>query len=172
MRGLAAGRSFVTTGPMLLVEFNGEPPGHTFAVADKPLSCRVTGTAASGVPLERIEIVVNGERVETLNPANTQTSAGGFSSRIDSSVPINGTSWVAVRCFERHANGRVRFAHTAPVHFDVPGQPLRPRKVEVQVFIERLEQELARNRGVLNEAAVREYDEALAIYRRLAESGR
>ena len=31
MKGLNAGRSFVTTGPMLEATFNGEDPGHTFA---------------------------------------------------------------------------------------------------------------------------------------------
>src|SRR5262249_34435773 len=33
VRGLDQGRSFVTTGPMLLVQLNGQDPGHTFKPA-------------------------------------------------------------------------------------------------------------------------------------------
>jgi hypothetical protein len=150
MRGLNEGRSFVTTGPMLFVEVRGG---------------RVSGTAESAVPLERIEIVVNGRVVRSVKPANRETARKGYESPIDEEVALDGSSWVAVRCFEDRPDRRVRFAHSAPVHVDVPGKPLRPRPEEVEYLVKRVEAELARNAGVLPEEALEEYREALRIYR-------
>jgi len=42
---------------------------------------------------------------------------------------------------------------------------LTPRKNEVAYLISRVEQEIQRNRTVLGEAAMKEYEKALAIYR-------
>jgi hypothetical protein len=171
MKGLDAGRSFVTTGPMLLAEFNGQPPGHVFRVAESErATCRIRGTVESAAALDRVEIVVNGEIRKTIRPANQRTPAGGRTSPIDESLEINESSWVVVRCFEKHAGGRLRFAHTAPVHFELAGRPLRPRKADVQYFIARMQQELKRNEGVLSKDALQEYRDALAAYRRIAEA--
>lgn len=173
IKGLDAGRSFVTTGPMLFARFNGRPPGATFADLEKPRpTCRITGTAESATPLDRIEIVVNGEIVNTLKPRNQKTARGGYSSHIDTAVELDGSSWVAVRCWEQHPGGRFRYAHTAPVHFDVPGRPLRPRRAEVRYLISRMEEELARNEGVLQPAELEEFRRALAVYKKLAETAR
>ena len=40
--------------------------------------------------------------------------ARGFRSPIEAAVPIEGSSWVAVRCFEGRPDRRIRFAHTGP----------------------------------------------------------
>ncbi|OHB66683.1 MAG: hypothetical protein A2V70_14245 [Planctomycetes bacterium RBG_13_63_9] len=86
-------------------------------------------------------------------------------------VPIEQSSWVAVRCFEKHPGDRIRFAHTAPVHLEIPGKPLRPRPAEVQYFIDRMEQEIERNKGVLSAVELKEYQDALEHYRRIAKTG-
>jgi hypothetical protein len=152
LQGLMKGRSFVTTGPMLVVEAAGRGP------------VRVTGTAESAAPLTRIEIVSNGEVVRSVKPANRETARKGFESPIDETVPIDGSSWIAARCFEEK-DGRVRFAHTAPVHVDVEGKPLRPRRADAEYLVRRVEDQIARSTGVLPEAALAEYREALRIYR-------
>ena len=54
IRGLDAGNSFVTTGPMLLVEFNGQRAGTVFN-DDAAKTLHITGTAESRLPLDRIE---------------------------------------------------------------------------------------------------------------------
>jgi hypothetical protein len=78
---------------------------------------------------------------------------------------------VAVRCFDKGKDGRERFAHTAPIHVEIDG-PVRPRRREVQHFIERIEHEIQRNQGVLEQAELAEYEHALEIYRQLAISAR
>ncbi|MFN7805684.1 MAG: hypothetical protein ACK5TO_16815, partial [Planctomycetaceae bacterium] len=77
------------------------------------------------------------------------------------------SAWVAVRCFDKGDEGRERFAHTAPIHVEIDG-PVRPRRREVQHFIERMEHEIQRNQGVLEPAELAEYEHALEIYRELA----
>ena len=131
----------------------------------------LSGTAESALPLSRIEVIVNGEVARTLKPDNTPAARGGFTSAVKESLKIEESSWVAVRCFEDRPDRRPRFAHTAPIHVDLPGKPLRPRKAEVEFLVKRVEDEIARNTGVLPEPALDEYREALKFYKdRLANA--
>jgi hypothetical protein len=173
LRGLNAGRSFVTTGPMLFVTLEGRDPGHRFTPeAPEAKQYRLAGTVIGEQPLSRIEIIVSGDVARALDPANRPTDRGAFESPIDEILTIDGSSWVAVRCFENRAEGRVRFAHTAPFHIDVSGRPLRPRKEQVDYLIERVETQIARSSGFIPEQAAEEYREALRAYRALRASAR
>jgi hypothetical protein len=173
LRGLNAGRSFVTTGPLLLVQVDGHDPGHEFKLAHgRPREYRVKGQAQSALPLERIELIVNGEVARTLVPANQKRKEGGFDSPIDEAIPIEGSSWIAVRCFEDRPDRRVRFAHAGPVHITMPGKPLRPRKAEVDWLGQRVEEQLTRSAALLPAAAVAEYREALRVYQEIARNAR
>ncbi len=170
IEGLDAGRSFVTTGPMLLVEFNGKSAGAVFQGNDAR-EVRITGSAESRLPLDRIEMVVNGDVVRTVRPADTATKTGAFMTALDETLTLNESSWMIVRCFERQPDGRIRFAHSAPVHCEIDG-PVKPKRREVDYFIRRMEQELVRNRGVLAAEELAEYEQALNIYRKLATHSR
>lgn len=173
VRGLDQGRSFVTTGPMLLVQLNGQDPGHSFKPdAGGAGEYHLKGSAESSLPLERIEILVNGEVVRTLKPANRKTQREGYESPIDEKLKIDGSSWLAVRCFEDRPDRRVRFAHTAPFHIEVGGKPLRPRREEVAFLVKRVEDQITRSAEVLPKAALEEYREALRLYQALAKDAR
>jgi hypothetical protein len=168
MQGLAAGRSFVTTGPMLLVEVDEQKPGHGFQGNDSN-RYRLTGTATYYEPLTSIEVIAAGKPVRTIQPVNRRTDAGAYETPIDETLETDGSTWLAVRCFATNEQNRVRFAHTAPWHIEVEGKPLRPRREEVDYLVHRVEQEIARHQGVLPEAALAEYREALEAYRSLGE---
>jgi hypothetical protein len=173
LNGLNAGRSFVTTGPMLFVTLDGREPGHRFDQTDpSPRDYRLAGTVESASPLDRIEVMLNGEVARTLRPENRLTERSGYESRVDASVTIEGTSWVAVRCFETIEGGRERFAHGSPFHVDVPGKPLRPRKFEVDYLIRRVQAQIDRSAAVLPAPALDEYRAALKAYRAVAEKAR
>jgi hypothetical protein len=178
MRGLDSGRSFVTTGPMLLVEVDGQPAGSTLAAGAGPHRHRVTGQAFSAGPLERIEIVVNGQVAQRISPDNAAAESenpvdpGAFVSPIDAEVELEGSGWIAVRCYEPRGPGRFRFAHGSPVHIDVEGAPLRPRREEAEYLADRVRAQLERSAAVLPEAALAEYRRALEIYERIAEMAR
>jgi hypothetical protein len=86
-------------------------------------------------------------------------------------VKIDGSSWIAVRCFENR-DGRPRFAHTAPFHVQVPGKPLQPYQEEIDFLIGRVEDELKRHQGILPQSALAEYQQGLEIYRKIAKGAK
>lgn len=173
VRGLDEGRSFVTTGPMLFVQVNGQPPGHTFKqTAPVSRSYQVTGTAVAAWPLERIEIVAGGKVVRSVEPLNSRSDSGAYESPIDETLLIDSSSWIAVRLFEDRPDKRPRFAHSSPFHIDVADKPLRPRREEVEFLIRRVQDQIGRSTGVLPEAAMEEYREALRVYQRMAKTAR
>lgn len=170
VRGLDAGRSFVTTGPMLEVTFNGQGPGHTFNdVREERLTMHIAGAAHSAVPLDRIEVVLSGRVLPLPAVDNRPTPQGGYTCPINLDVVLEHSSWIAVRCFENRPDKRVRFAHTAPVHVLVRGRPLGPQRHEVESMIGRIKFELERSRPVLTPAALDEFQQALRVYEKLAE---
>ena len=173
IQGLNEGRSFVTTGPMLLVRINSFDPGHIFRQsAEDTATYSVVGTAQSIYPLERIEIVVNGLIAKTAEARNIQMPSGAYFSRINENIDVATSSWIAIRCFERRPDGRSRFAHTAPFHVEFKGRPLQARKAEVDFLIKRMQKEIERNEGVLPEKALDEYRQALEIYQTIARSAK
>ena len=161
MQGLERGNSFVTTGPMLDIRFNGQLPGARFR-STRGGAIQVQGVAEWWRPLSRVEIVVNGDVVKTLRPSGEASSESAIPFSTD--VKVGATSWIAVRCFGKTASGRIRFAHSAPVRIDVGHRPLTPRREEVIYLMERVSNELERHRGVLPGEALLEYEEALEFY--------
>ena len=171
MRGLNAGRSFVTTGPLLLAEVDGELPGHRFVwKSPKPRTVTVKARIfAPRVEGTKVEFIVNGEVVKQqtlvspfrLNPVETT---------VREKIEIPASGWLAVRCWEK--GEKASFAHTAPWWFEMPGPPLRPRRVEVEWLAGRVREEIARNRPLLPAELLREYEEALAFYEGLLRDAR
>lgn len=172
MRGLGAGRSFVTTGPMLMATVNGEHPGHAFRQTSGARSYVVKGSVISEQPLETIEFVVNGQSVRKITSPGQRNDTGAYETKIVSEIKVDGGSWIALRCFEARSGGRIRFAHTAPWRIEVEGQPLRPRRQEVDWLIQRVKEEIERSRRVLPAEALQEYDQALRIYEELGRTAR
>jgi hypothetical protein len=167
IRGLAAGHSFVTTGPMLRAKVDGRWPGARFAAGTKPARHHLQCEIRSEQPLESIELIVNGEIAHRFEPANTP-EAGAFSSQVGTHYQPEGTSWLAWRCFEKRPGGRMRFAHTGPWYFDVAGAPLRPRRVVAEWLVDRVKDEIARSRDIVPREFLAEYERALALYEGLA----
>jgi hypothetical protein len=168
MRGLAAGRSFVTTGPMLLGKVEGQWPGTTFPVADQAGDYRLECTAQSEQALNSIELVVSGLVTRRFEPQNRKTSAGSFETKISTRFSPKTSSWLVWRCFEKRAGNRLRFAHTAPWHFGVPGKPLHPRREEADWLVSRVKEEIARSQGIAPESLIEDYRRALTIYEQIA----
>jgi peptidoglycan/xylan/chitin deacetylase (PgdA/CDA1 family) len=167
MDALAAGRSFVTTGPMLFARVEGQAPGHVFR-ASTPGAYRVEGEVLSETPLETLEIVTAPGTVHELRPANERTTSGAVQNRFSTVLQLDRSSWLVVRCFESRPDGRMRFAHTAPWHVEVAARPLRPVRREAEWLLGRVREELARSREVLPPAGVAEYEAALRAYEAIA----
>jgi hypothetical protein len=147
MKGLNEGHSFVTTGPMLSVDFD----------KNNLVTFRVESTA----PIKDSELIVNGQRFKGV--PGSQERNGVHVSAGEFPMEVAETSWFAVRCIVD--DGRVRWAHSAPIWIDVPGKPIHPRKQEVEFLLKRMEEEIARNQEVLTPEGLAEYQEALDFYK-------
>jgi len=193
MEGLNAGRSFVSTGPMFAkVTINGQPLGTIFKDSkngsyDIEIEAEVGSVMTN--QMTDVQLIVNGEVRQSFRNTHVKPSPGKSSSGDDfclfhATFKVNQTSWVALRIIEYRDvesatsenpmaikptdKSRFRYAHTAPVYFEIDG-PIKPRKREVNYFIERMVQEIARNTGILADDEVAEYRKALEIYREIAQ---
>lgn len=167
LAGLNAGRSFVTTGPMLLATVNGLPPGATIPAAGGPAKVKVAGTISSEHPLAFLEVVANGQVISTIMPSNKQTATGARETAFATEVALDSSGWLCVRGFADRPDGRVRFAHTAPWWIEIPNRPLRPRREEKEYLIRRVTDEIARSREKLPPEALAEYTAALTRFEKL-----
>lgn len=145
LQGLTEGNSFVTTGPMLQSHF--EWNGSSVVVSGR--------YETAGSKHGTVEVIQNGDVI----PIDIARD-GAF----EKSFPLSRTSWFAVRVIEE---GRSRFAHSAPKHFKVPGKPLNSKPDEVRYLVKRVEDEIERHTGVLEEDAMAEYRKALGFYQGL-----
>ena len=146
IEGIRAGRTFVTTGPVLSFEAGGHQLGETVEVsAGKKVT--LTAKVHSRIPVEKIEIVHNGKVVALQeNPEKKQRL------EVRTEMSISGSSWVAARA---HSSQQIPYqssayqaldgipvmAHTSPIYFRVGGQP-RQSAEDATFFIEWVDEAL------------------------------
>ncbi|WP_165223419.1 CehA/McbA family metallohydrolase [Aquisphaera insulae] len=150
LEGLKAGRSFVTNGPMPMLEVDGKGPGEAIAL-EAAGKVRVIATVESRVPFDRIEVIVNGE-VAARKDFNAGDAGGVRSGRLEAELPFERSGWVALRVrgpdhpdlFDGPA-----WAHTSPVYVAVAGKKIASRR-DAEFFVGWIDQMLravaARNR--------------------------
>jgi hypothetical protein len=170
MRGLAEGRSFVTTGPMILAKADGQWPGAKFPAANGSKNHALDCTVLSEQPLETIELIVNGVVTQRFEPQNMKAGAGSFENQVAARFKPDTSSWLAWRCFEKRPGNRFRFAHTAPWHFPIAGKPLRPRRAEAEWLIAAVKEEIARSQNIAPDTLISDYRRALEVYEQLARN--
>jgi TolB protein len=108
------GRTFFSTGPLLMLTVDGREPGEEIALpATAPASMRVKAEVMSIAPVETLEILVNGEIVQTVRA--TDPSKMTFDGQVN--VPAGG--WVAARATgpkSKYLGDDYAFAQTTPVY--------------------------------------------------------
>ncbi|MEO8463646.1 MAG: CehA/McbA family metallohydrolase [Chloroflexota bacterium] len=116
--GIRAGRTFITSGPMIRLTVDGEAIGSTLHVragATVEVDCEAT----SILPMHSLQLVSRGKVIDEVGgvaPARTL--------RLQATVRIDGPTWLAARCggpgyeplghFDQHRRGIM--AHTSPVY--------------------------------------------------------
>jgi len=175
LENLAAGRSFITNGPLIThFEINGHSPGDSCRFAQPGALLAGTVSVRCASPFDLVEIVANGAPVLTfpLQPAR---------SAFDTSftLPITESLWIAARVHGVKRSwmpvGSYLFAHTSPVYCAVAGRRIVNRD-DAAYFVQWIEnlEALVQMKGewtdpaqplrVLGDfAAAREYYEALAF---------
>jgi hypothetical protein len=151
--GLQAGRTFVTTGPMLFLTVNGRLPGDSLDVA-RGTKVQVRAEAlgqTQQMPLRMLEIVGHGKVLGK--------SAGGNAARmtVELDVPVEHGMWIAARC----EAGPGQVAHTTPVYVTVAGggfhnpESLTRNLAIAEGYLKEVEGELARPGNSIDSQAAR-----------------
>jgi TolB protein len=170
LTAITRGRTFFSTGPLLFLRVDGREPGDEVALAaTAPSALRVQADVASIAPVETLEILVNGEVVQTARAADPLRVT--FDGRIE--VPLGG--WVAARATgpkSRYLGDDYAFAQTSPV-FVVRGGRRFIKDADVQFLADTVDAvstrvERARWRSTAERQAFRAaIDKARAFYQTL-----
>ncbi|MEK6261844.1 MAG: CehA/McbA family metallohydrolase [Planctomycetota bacterium] len=110
-KNLKAGRSFVTNGPLLLVRADDKLPGEVFQFhAPKTIKLEIQLISRDRVP--RIEILQNGEVVQTLDCSNNREQ------QLTAELSVSKSGWFLVRAIADNPQ-TFRFASTAPFYVEI-----------------------------------------------------
>ncbi len=112
---VAAGASFVTSGPMLLLEVNGRSPGDFLSFESEPkIEVDVNINVLSPIyPVRYVEIIQNGRVVERKFAPDSRVWW-----EFSSNVPVLRSGWIAIRAYGDAGTD----AHTNPVYLFVDGK--------------------------------------------------
>ena len=135
--GMKAGNTFITNGPTLTLTANGQEMGTTVELSSGG-AVEVEVTWSSYYPVQRVEVIHNGEVVAT-----QQLAAGNRSGSLRHGVDAQSDGWVAARCWSdsRDSFDHSIFAHTSPVYVK-GGPPPAQRDAAARYFIDALDRSL------------------------------
>jgi len=130
LEGIRAGRTFVSTAPILTFSVAGREVGERLVAAPGD-SLRLVARVRSRIPVERIEIVAGGRVV-----ARATNDEGLSDFRFETDVRVEESTWIAARANAAHLlphqpleiagfSGIPVMAHTSPVYVDVADAPRR-----------------------------------------------
>lgn len=123
LRGMRDGKSFVSTGPIVLLEVDGKGPGEQIEQNGKPIRpvwarARVRSVVA---PVTHVQLIVNG-RVAEQRDFEAEASTADWLT-LETELTIDRSSWIAARAFSTAPSGSPDAeAHTNPVYVYVDGR--------------------------------------------------
>jgi Tol biopolymer transport system component len=174
VEGLKAGRSFVTSAPILQFTVDGIEPGGTLKIGDKA-RVRVKATALSPAPLKKAELFHNGAVIATAT-----VSADGLKATLDRTIDLARGGWLT---FSASGTGNAETptsylnAHTNPVYIEMGKRLDRSSKDAKQLldWIDRFEVVLrARGRFPTSRhraQVLEQIESARNVYRKIIRAG-
>jgi hypothetical protein len=129
-KGLRAGRSFVTNGPLLRVSADGKLPGTVFT-SDKAMKLDLKIDLATQDPIRFIEIIKNGQ-VEGRIPVMAPKKLGSIAAT--STIEFKESGWFLVRAIADNKK-TFRFASSAPFYVEIGANKERISKTSASFFL-------------------------------------
>jgi hypothetical protein len=121
------GRTMATNGPMIFLDVEGRGPGETLRLPAGRQGVRVKVESQSQVPVDKVELVVNGQAF----PA------------ADATLKLERSSWIAARAtgpgHRLVLNDTAAFAHTSPVYVQIGDEPIQSVE-DSRYFVEWIDQ--------------------------------
>jgi hypothetical protein len=129
---LAAGKSYITNGPLLEFTVDGRPLGSVIDL-DTPREIAVRVRAVGRADFKRIELVQNGRVVDS---AKSSAMGGHFAAELDTTLKIDAPAWLALRtppppvpkdpelqeAVAQNEFGHPIFSHTSPIYLNLAGK--------------------------------------------------
>jgi hypothetical protein len=128
---LRAGRTFVTTGPMLLLRVNGHEPGDEIRSERFPASLDIAVDMLSPHPIAKCEVVVNGA-AHTVELKADASDTNSYRGRIG--LIVHSSSWITAR-WKAARESSCDVAHTSPVYVWKGEEPIPVRQEEVRRLV-------------------------------------
>jgi hypothetical protein len=129
-QGLRAGRCFVTNGPLLRVQVDGQLPGHVFRVPQgKETELEVKCALSSRDRIRSLEIIQNGRIEQAV--ANGERIENGVLGR----VRFRESGWFLVRALAENPD-TFRFASTAPYYVEIGDVKHRVSRSSARFFLD------------------------------------
>ena len=167
VREYKRGHSFASNGPVIQFTVDGHEAGDDlrFAAGAKP-TLRVKAAMTTQVPVDKVEIVVNGK------VAVTRSAGGQRQITLDEPIALDHSAWIAVRAIgpwhRLVLNDIQTFAHTSPVYVHF-GEERVVFAEDARFYDEWIGKLIAQvqERGRFNNPSHR--DEVIALFRRAQE---
>jgi putative membrane-bound dehydrogenase-like protein len=125
--GAAAGRSFVTTGPLLLLEVDGKLPGERIEIAGPgphAITARIR-VRSEVAPISDVHLIINGKIVSAWKVPADQTALDqtGKWIEFEKKIELREPAWIVARAFSTSPGGSPNAdAHTNPVYVSLDGR--------------------------------------------------
>jgi TolB protein len=126
VEAIRAGRTFVTNGPLLQFEVNGQIPGGEIQLPASGGSVSAVAQLDTTVPVEKMEIFWNGKPVETIPVAS-----GAQTLRIEKTLLVKESGWLTLRArggSSHPVDDDYVIAETSPVYVYVDKRPIRSKE--------------------------------------------
>ena len=173
IEGYKQGRSFATNAPLLHFSVNEKGPGEEIHWQSGSLELKVRAEATSHVPMERMDLVVNGRVM-----ASQKAEREGTLIRMRESLTIADSSWVAVRvrgkAHKLLPNDKALYAHSSPLYCYRSKRGIRFRE-DALYFIEQIDRLIQKveDKGLFEDSAEKQkvidlFRKGQTVYQRIA----
>jgi hypothetical protein len=132
LEALRQGRTFVTNGPLLQFEVNGQIPGGEIRLPAGGGAVKAVAQMDAIVPVEKMEIFWNGKVVETIPVAKDARTL-----RIEKTIPVKGSGWLTLRARgagSHPVDDEYIVAETSPIYVSSGDQPIRSKE-DAEYFV-------------------------------------
>jgi hypothetical protein len=124
---MRAGRSFVTSGPLVFFDVAGKQPGDEIRLPEGSHQVTANIEVESITPVERVEVLFNNRVVAQEEPSGRPAKL-----KLRKTLTVDRSGWFAVRVRAGYARHPIRrpypFAATMPVWVTAGGRPVRSRE--------------------------------------------
>ena len=123
LSSLKSGKTFATNGPLLNFTLGGRQIGDDLRLQAADSHVKFSAWLRSFVPVERLEIVCNGQVVQQLSLSSDRQTADATGT-----LPIRQSGWCILRASSDHAKFPILdaypYATTSPIYISLAGSPL------------------------------------------------